>query len=104
MTTKKAKTKTRRPVLVTDRHRGIYFGYLVRTLEGGNAVRLEGMRHCFYYRPASGHCGVYALATVGPGSGSKIGPPVTATIRDVKNIADCEPAAVKRWEAAAWGA
>jgi hypothetical protein len=93
----------KRPVLVTDTHRGIYFGYLLEELEGGNAVRLERMRHCFTYNCFSGHCGVYGLATGGPGPGSRIGPPVMAKIRDVSKVVDCTVEAVERWESAKWG-
>jgi hypothetical protein len=93
----------KRAVLVTDSHRGIYFGYLVRTLEGGNAVRLERARHCYYYALNSEHRGTFGLASGGPGDGSKVGPRVTMLVRDVVTVADCEPAAVKRWEAATWG-
>ena len=95
--------KKKKPVLVLDTHRGIYFGYLVKTENNGRTVTLEGMRHCYYYPVAeAGNKGVYGLATVGPAKGAKIGPPVTATIHDVSKWVDCTKEAVKRWKAAKW--
>lgn len=90
-----------KPVLILDKHRGIYFGYLKSTKEGGNAVVLEGARHCFYYT-ATGAKGVYSLAVTGPGPGSKIGPRVCMTVRDVSKVVDCAEAAVTAWENASW--
>jgi len=89
---------------VLDSHRGIYFGYLAGdgVSEGGNAVLLTGARHCWYYSMTSGHEGAYGLATSGQGPGSKIGPRVTMTVRDVSKIVEVAPEAVERWEAATW--
>lgn len=97
------KKPTKRPVLVTDTHRGIYFGHLVKELEGGNAVLLEGARHCFSYVCLDDHNGVYGLATGGPGPGSYVGPRVSMKIRDVATIVNCTAEAVIRWEDASWG-
>ena len=95
--------KTKKPVVVFDIHRGIYFGYLVKHDLDRKTVRLKGGRHCFYFPIAeAGHKGVYGLATVGPGEGSKVGPSVTMTVHDVSKVVDCEPRAVKMWEKARW--
>jgi len=95
----------KRPVLVLDKHRGIYFGYLVERMENGNAAKLVRARHCFYFsvNPDVNHLGVYGLATLGPAKGSKIGPRVDLEIRDISKIVDCEEAAIKAWEKAEWG-
>jgi len=95
--------KVKKAVVVLDTHRGIYFGYLITTLEGGNAVRLEGARHCYYYKLAEANEGTYGLATAGPQKGSKIGPRVTMTVRDVAKVIDCSAASVERWEVSTWG-
>jgi hypothetical protein len=100
---KKEGNEKRRPVLVLDTHRGIYWGYIVETLEGGNAVRLENARHCFYFNAVDGHEGVYGLAAAGPGKGSKIGPKVDMLIRDVSKVVECSKEAATRWESVAWG-
>jgi len=92
------------PVLVTDSHRGIYFGWLVAASEDLSSVQLEGMRHCYSYAvPAQdGERGCYSLATVGPAPGSRVGPPVTAIVRDVVTITDVSPEAVEAWRVATW--
>ena len=97
--------ETKKPVVVTDYHRGIVFGYLVETLEGGNAVRLENARHCYGYvieENDDGDKGFCALATVGPCEGSKIGPRVNMIVRDISKIIDCSDEAVEKWEEAKW--
>ena len=98
-----SKVKPKRPVLVTDTHRGIYFGYLVKHDIPNRTVKLEGMRHCFYYTLTDANEGTYGLATSGPAKGSKIGPCVNATIHDVSKVVDCSVSAVDRWESATWG-
>lgn len=98
MTTKKLK-----PVLILDKHHGVYFGYLKRELSGGATVELINARHCFYWPIAQqGHKGVFGLATVGPCDGAKVGPRVDMKIRDVVKIVDCKKEAVDRWESAVW--
>ena len=89
-------------VVVTNKHRGIYFGYVVSELEGGNALRLERARHCYRYTYHQGHEGTWGLASGGPADGSQVGPRVTMTVRDVASVAECTPEAVERWEAAKW--
>jgi hypothetical protein len=89
-------------VLVTDSHRGIYFGYFVRRLENGNAIKLKNARHCFSYQCIEGHEGVYGLASGGPGDGSKVGPRVTMIIRDISKLVELTPEAIDRWEKATW--
>lgn len=93
----------KKAVVVFDTHRGIYFGYLVKTENAGRTVTLKNARHCFYFPIAeAGHRGVYGLATVGPGEGSRVGPKVTMTVHDVSKVVNCEPQAVKLWEKAQW--
>ena len=93
----------KRAVLVTDIHRGVYFGYLVEELEGGKAVVLENARHAWYWRvDASNHPGIYGLTSGGPAKGSKIGARFNGKIRDVSKIIDVKPEAVARWESQGW--
>jgi len=98
----KGKPDGKRAVLITDTHRGIYFGYLVEELEGGNAVRLENARHCWSYVCLPDHPGVYGLASGGPGPGSRIGPRWNGKVRDVSKVVDVSASAVAKWEAAEW--
>jgi len=91
-------------ILVTDQHRGIYFGRYVSTLEGGNAIKLNRARHCYTYKAKGGYdLGTFSLATTGPQAGSRIGPECTITIRDVATITECTDVATAAWEAATWG-
>ena len=91
-------------VVVFDTHRGIYFGRLARTFNEGRSVVLEGFRHCYYYASTPEARGNFGLATHGPGSGSKIGPPVPkVTVHDVSKVCECTAQAVKRFEVATWG-
>ncbi len=100
----KSRTQSPRPVLVTDIHRGIYFGYLLEFKEDIGVVRLENARHCWYFNCAGGEqSGPYSLATHGPEEGSKIGPPCTMTIRDVSKVVDVSRRAAERWVSLGWG-
>ncbi len=89
------------PVLVTNKHRGIYFGYaesMDRRPDG--SIVLEKARHCFYYAQCAG---TYSLATSGPMQGSKVSPELPqAVINDVANVVRCTDEAVERWMSASW--
>ena len=91
--------KKGQPILVTDSHRGVYFGHYVEEYEEGNAIKLENARHCFYYSECEG---TYSLATKGPQKGSRIGPKITMVIRDVATITECTKEATKLWNSATW--
>jgi len=97
-------TKTdKKPVLVLDKHGGVYFGYLTDANEENQTVKVERGRHCFYWPVGEpGELGVFGLASAGPGPGAKVGPRVTMTIFDVAKIVDVEDRAVERWECASW--
>jgi len=90
-----------RPVIVTTQ-RGVYFGWASDTSR--ERIKLERARHCYYWalHPDPAHRGVYGLATAGPAEGSKVGPPVTLTIRNVYNVVEVDKAALPAWEAATW--
>jgi len=99
------KNTEKKPVVIFDDSRGIYFGYLVELIERNPlpAVKLERARHCYYQQHVNDNSrGNYGLATEGPGNRSKIGPPVTMTVYGVKKIVDCSKAAEKRWLEATW--
>lgn len=92
----------KRPVVVFDTHRGIYFGYMVEEFNAGRSVVLEGFRHCFEFRTEAAK-GSYSLVTHGPGRGSKIGPPCPrVTVHDVAKVCECTAVAAEGWEAATW--
>lgn len=86
-------------VLVTNCHRGIYYGRCDRWSEDKKVIHLKRARHCFYYSECEG---TYSLATKGPQEGSKIGPEVNMIITDVATVTTCTDEAVKAWESAKW--
>jgi hypothetical protein len=88
-------------VLVCDSIRGVYFGTLATKFTGDeNSVYLHNARHAFNFDTTTG---VYELSTKGPGKYAKVGPVMKKFIvRNVSNVAECEEAAVKAWNKAAW--
>jgi hypothetical protein len=94
-----AKTNsTGRAVVVTTAHRGVFFGYATST--DGDVIRLRAGRLCVYWTV---ECkGFMGLASVGPMTGCKIGPPADIEIRNITSVVECTPAAVDAWEKAPW--
>lgn len=94
----KTKTKTERPVIVTTEHRGVFFGYATDT--DGETIRLRASRLCLYWsRDLRGFMG---LASSGPSSSCRVGPPADITLRAITSVVEVTPEAVTRWEAAPW--
>lgn len=86
-------------LLVTTAHRGVFFGYGVRTDD--KIIRLERARMCLYW-PAENK-GVLGLGTMGPVKGSRVGPAVPAiTLQDVTSVVEVSPEAGEAWEKAPW--
>jgi len=91
-------TKGERAVLVTTTHRGVFFGYATKT--DGETIKLRAARNCIYWpRENKGFIG---LASMGPMSGSRVGPAADIELRDITCVAECTLEAVKNWEAAPW--
>ncbi len=87
-----------RPVVVTTKHRGVFFGRLLE--KNGTTVRLKAARNCLYWpREVKGFLG---LASTGPLDGSRIGPAVDIELNDITCIAECTPEATEKWEAGPW--
>ena len=100
MTTKTKDTSiTRdRPVLVTTKHRGVFFGYAAST--DGETIKLRAARCCLYWPTANK--GFLGLASMGPLDGARVGPAADIDLRDITCVAECTADAVKVWEAAPW--
>lgn len=98
------KSATKKPVLILDIHRGVYFGYLVETRYNERTVVLENARQAFSFMclGKDGEKGVYALATSGPQDGSKISPRINMIVHDVAKIIDCTDVAIQAWEKQIW--
>lgn len=93
-----AKGKSERAVLVTTSYRGVFFGYATDT--SGETVKLRAGRNCVYW-PAE-QKGFLGLASEGPLSGARIGPPADIELRGVTSVAEVTAEAAKRWEASPW--
>lgn len=97
MAQKKTKTEER-PVLVTTKHRGVFFGYA--TDIGGDVITLKRARCCVKWVNTRGFIG---LTTEGPNSDCRIGPAAEELqLRDITSVALCSPTATAAWELAPW--
>jgi len=95
--TKKA-TKSERAVIVTTAHRGVFFGYATDT--DGETIELKRARLCVYW--PSSNKGFMGLASDGPKSGSRIGPPADITLRSITAVVEVTPAAEAEWNKGIW--
>lgn len=85
-------------VLVTTKHRGVFFGYVKADDKFPAAMTLTGVRNCMYWERIGGFLG---LAATGPTKGCRIGARVPElTLCDITSVAPLEDAAVQAWEAA----
>ncbi len=85
-----------RPVLVTTKHRGVFYGRLVEETE--TTATLEGARCAIYWGTTGGFL---QLAATGPTTKSRIGArSPRLTLRDVTSVSDVTPAAAEAWERA----
>ncbi len=87
-----------RPVLVTTAHRGVFFGYAVKT--DGETISLKRARLCVYW--SSEVKGFMGLASNGPSANCRIGPAADITLRAITAVLEVGAEAVARWEAAPW--
>jgi hypothetical protein len=90
--------KKERAVLVTTKHRGVFFGYATDT--SGESIQLKRGRLCVYW--SSDLRGFMGLATQGPGSSCKIGPAGDIDVRDVTSVTEVTPEAMAKWEKGVW--
>jgi len=95
MVTKKS---SERPVIVTTAHKGVFFGFAEDT--SGATIKLKRARLCVYW--SADLRGFMGLASVGPNSNCKIGPPADIELRDITAVLEVSPEAVTKWEAAPW--
>jgi len=87
-------------VLVSDAHRGVFFGYASGNLNV-KSIRIEKARMVVYWsQDVHGYSG---LAANGPTDGCRIGPPIPAiTIQDVVSVSELSDTAVLAFERAPW--
>jgi hypothetical protein len=97
--------ETKTYCLILTSTRGVYAGLVDLQQADGDTIRdVEKLRHVYYWASHGGaDDGVYALATLGPAEGSKVGPPVDVPLlRNVEKIVRIEAAAAPAWERASW--
>lgn len=87
-----------RAVLVTTAHRGVFFGYAKET--DGETIKLRSARLCVYW--SADLRGFMGLASHGPNSSCKIGPPADIELRNITAVVEVSPEAISRWERAPW--
>jgi hypothetical protein len=90
--------KNERAVLVTTSHRGVFFGYAIKT--DGVMIKLRAARNCISWPTANK--GFLGLASMGPVDGARVGPAADIELRDITCVAEVTPAAAVAWEAAPW--
>lgn len=96
----KKATKSERAVVVTTKHRGVFFGYADSTI--GDPITLKRARLCLYW--SADVKGFMGLAANGPSSSCRVGPSVTEIeLREVTSVIAVTDEATAKWEAAPWG-
>ena len=86
----------KKPVLVTTKHRGVFFGFVEPKEAFKQSLTLHGVRNCIYWSKDVG--GFLGLASTGPTDGCRIGKQApSALLHGVTSVTDCTEAAVKAW-------
>jgi hypothetical protein len=88
-----------RPVLVTTAYKGVFFGYATET--GGHTIKLQRAR--MGVRWSCDMHGFMGLASEGPNSSCRVGPPADIELREITSVVEVSAKAVERWEAQPWG-
>jgi hypothetical protein len=87
------------PVIVTTKHRGVFFGYGVPS--DAETIRIEQVRMVVSW--SADVRSVVGLAANGPSQGCCIGPAAPAiTLRDVTSVIECSKEATDKFEAFQW--
>lgn len=85
-------------VIVTTKHRGVFFGELIESNADSKSVRLANVRCAIRFGTKGGFI---ELANTGPTKNSRIGDPApSADIYDVTMITDVTAEAAEKWRAA----
>ena len=92
------KTNGERAVVVTTKHRGVFFGYASDT--AGEIISLRAARNCVYW--STDVRGFMGLAANGPTSSCRVGPAADIELRDITSVMTCSPEATTAWEKSPW--
>ncbi len=96
-------TNVKKAVMVTTKHRGVFFGYVSnQTLGDNDSLVIEDTRMCIYWSAAMQ--GVLGLATKGPDPDCRVGQavPGPTELLGVTAIFPVTSGAAAKWEAAPW--
>ena len=93
----KEKTKER-AVLVTTAHKGVFMGFA--SAVDKVSMKLRAARLCVYW--SADLRGFMGLATNGPNSNCKIGPPADIELFDITSVTEVSPEAEDKWLKAKW--
>lgn len=89
-----------RPVIVTTKHKGVFFGYAQEKDIPLDQIPLKDARLCVYW--SADMQGFMGLASKGPSSSCRIGPAADITLRDITAVLAVTPEAEQKWLVAAW--
>ena len=99
--TKMKQTSKDIPVLVSDAHRGVFFGYVSPANLNAKAIRIKRARMVIYW--SADVKGFSGLAANGPSATCRIGPAVIAiTIQDVVSVTELSSESAEKFEVAPW--
>lgn len=93
--------KSKRAVVVTTEHRGVFFGYLNGDGPDAKVVTITDAQMCVYWS-ADVH-GVVGLAVTGPNKNCKVTQAAPSiTLQGVTSIMDATDDAAAAWKARPW--
>lgn len=88
-------------VVVTTKHRGLFFGYIKDKSNLPESIELTRCRNCVYWSKQL--YGFIGLATDGPNGQCRVGPAAPfIEIFDVTSVITATQEAVAKWESAPW--
>lgn len=88
-------------VVVTTKHRGVFFGELKSYEEDSGRVELTKARNCVYWSKDTR--GFFGLAATGPLPGSRVSPEIPSVkLVDVTSVLECSNDAIAAWESGIW--
>jgi len=94
------KIKKERAVVVTTKHRGVFFGYATNT--AGDPITLKRARLCLYW--SADVRGFMGLAANGPSALCRVGTAVNEIeLREITSVIAVTDEAAAKWESAPWG-
>ena len=84
------------PVLITTKHRGVFFGWVDRNQKHNLSLVVKKCRNCIRWSSSIG--GFLGLAAVGPNADCKIGSEAPEVIlHDITSVSDVTAEAVDAW-------